>query len=572
MPKKVVIVGAVALGPKAAARIKRKNPEIEVTLIDADNYISYAGCGIPYYVSSDVQELEGLYSTFAHVVRDETYFKNVKGVTLRTRTEALAVNRKEKTLRVKHLPGGGEESLAYDNLVLATGAKPFIPPIPGVDLPGVTAATNLHQAKYIREQVAAGKVGKAVVVGGGAIGLEMAEALADLWGVETILVEMMDQLVPVSFDADMARLIQIHMEQKGVDIRLSDRVTRILGDPESGVRAVETTGAGEIPCDLVVMAVGVRPNADLAKAAGLAVGRFGGVLVDRRMRTSDPDIYAGGDCVEVPHLVGGGFVPMGLGSLANRQGRVIGTNIAGGEATFPGTVGNFCLKVFDFGIAAAGLTAAQAKAAGFDPVHAVVVQADRAHFYPTMELMHMKLIADRKTRRVLGVQAVGVAGDAVKSRVDSVAVLLGRGADVEAISGLEVGYAPPYASAMDIVNNAGNALENILDGYQVPLDACDFLKAFKENGLTVLDVRSPVQAEPYVDKYPGKWLNIEQGELHRRLDEVPREPLVLVCGSGPRSYETQLLLRHRDINRDTQNIQGGIGMIIYTDPDFAPEK
>ncbi|MDZ7598859.1 MAG: FAD-dependent oxidoreductase [Desulfobacterales bacterium] len=570
MAKRVVIVGAVALGPKVAARVMRLDPSAEVKLLDKDYIISYGGCGIPYYIGGDVADLEGLRSTSAHVLRDSQFFKNAKCVDV-LHAEALAIDRRSKTLKIRHQTDGKEENLPYDKLVLATGAAPVQPPLPGVDLPGVSVVANLHHAKVIKDMIAKGQVESAVVIGGGAIGLEMAEALTDLWGVETTLVEMMDQLLPPAFGPDMALLIKNHMTEKGVRVLLSERVTRILGDKQKGVQAVETSN-GQIPCQLVILAVGVRPNSTLAREAGLAVGRFGGIRVDEGLRTSDPDIYAGGDCVEILHKVSGETVHMPLGSLANRQGRVIGTNITGGRGHFGSTVGTFCLKVFDFGIARAGLTERQAAAAGFDPVHAVVVQSDRAHFYPSQELMYVKLIADRKTRRVLGIEAVGKAGDAVKGRVDAVAALLHHDVCLEEISNLEVAYAPPFASAMDIVNNAANALENILEGRQEPIDVAEFLEDFKEGKVRVLDVRSAVQSSPFMEKYGSQWLNIPQEELICRLDEVPRgEKLCLICGSGPRSYEAQLLLRSKGIE-ETKNIQGGVGMVKFSDPDFAPSE
>lgn len=572
MAKRVVIVGAVALGPKTACRVKRIDSSFEVVLLDKDDLISYGGCGIPYYIGGDVDDLQALQSTSAHVVRDGNYFKNIKGIEVLIKTEAVAIDRKQKRIKIRNLTDNREEYIEYDKLVLATGATPVIPPIPGVDLNGVCVITNLHHAKKIKDMVSQGSVGRAVVIGGGAIGIEMAEALTDLWGVETTLVEMMDQLLPTALGMDMSLPVKKYMESKGVRILLSERVNRILGDQANGVQAVETSNS-KIPCELVILAAGVRPNSTLAKEAGLGIGMYNGILVDQCMRTTDPDIYAGGDCVEIPHLISGHNLPMPLGSLANRQGRVIGTNIAGGCDHFKGTVGTFCLKVFDLGIARAGLTVRQAREAGFDPVHTVVVQADRAHFYPDMQLMYIKLIADRSSKKVLGIEAAGRQIDAVKARVDAVAALLEEGVNIDAVATLEVGYAPPFASAMDIVNNAANSLDNIIAGRQVPIDVIDFLKEFKENKIKVLDVRSSVQADPFVGKYGNQWLNIDQGELRFRLADIPRnEPLLLVCGSGPRSYETQILLRSLGINNDTKNVQGGIGMIMFSDPEFAPES
>ena len=572
MSKHVVIIGAVALGPKAACRMKRLDPSIQLTMIDRDNYISYGGCGIPYYVGGDVAELEGLCSTSAHVVRDKKYFECVKGFSVLTQTEALVIDRPNKAIRIRDLNTQAENTINYDQLVLGLGASPIIPEIPGSNLPGVTAVTNLHQAEKVKTMISKGKVERAVIIGGGAIGIEMAEALTDLWGVETTLIEMLDQLLPTSFGKDMSKAIETHMQENGVDLRLNEGVTKIIGDMENGVQGVETNKS-KISCDLVIMAVGVRPNTNIAKSAGLPVGRFGGLIVDNCLRTIDPNIFAGGDCIEMTNLISGQCHPLPLGSLANRHGRIIGTNIAGGGEQFKGSVGSFCLKVFEMGIARAGITVKQARQAGFDPVHTVVIQGDRAHFYPSMELMAIKLIADRRTRQILGIEAVGKGGDAVKARVDAVAALLPYRPLVSDISNLEVAYAPPFASAMDIINAAGNSLENILEGRQHPVDTLDFLDVFKKGKVRVLDVRSSVQAGPFVKKYGDQWINIDQMELRQKLSEVPQdEELILVCGSGARSYEAQLILEQEGIHSSTQNIQGGIGMIKFSAPDFLPQE
>lgn len=567
MPMNVVIIGGVALGPKVACRLRRLDPDANITVVDKDCYISYGGCGIPYYVGGDVPELESLFSTSAHVVRDSLFFRNAKRVEVLIETEAIAIDRTVKTVSLKNCRDGHTSIMPYDKLVLATGAQPIVPPIAGVNLPGVTVVATPHHALTIKDMIAKGKVESAVVVGGGAIGLEMAEALTDLWGVQTTLVEMQDQLLPGPIGRDLALMIKNHMAEKGIRILLSEQVTRILGNPDTGVSGLETN-LSTLSCDLVILAVGVRPNAQLAKNAGLELGPRGGVKVDPYMKTSDPDIYAGGDCVEIPHAITGQLVHMPLGSLANRQGRVIGTNIAGGRATFPGTCGTFCIKVFDLAAARSGVTFQQAQTAGFDPVQVVVAQADRAHFYPTQDMMCMKLIADRNTRRVLGVEAIGGNGDAVKARVDAVAALLPFAATLDAISNLEVAYAPPYASAMDIVNSAGNTLENTIEGRHKPVDVIEFLDDFQNHNAKVLDVRSAVQAEPFVKKFGERWCNIPQEDLACRIGEMDsKEPLYLICGSGPRSYEAQLLLRSKGMD-DTLNIQGGMKMLQSCAPGF----
>lgn len=561
MPERIIIVGAVALGPKVACRLRRLNPETDITIIDRDTLISYGGCGIPYYVGGDIADLEGLYSTFAHAIRDTEFFRTDKGVEVLTGVEALSINRQEKKLLVRHLNENREEEMKYDKLVLATGASPVLPPVPGSDLKGVHVVSNLHHAQAIKTKIQNGDVGKAVVIGAGAIGIEMAEALTDLWGVETTIVEMADRVLPTALGKNMAAILHKELRDNDVELLLSQRVLRINGDDENRVVSVET-GEKTIECDMVIMATGIRPNSEIAAQAGLAIGKFRGILVNERMQTSDPDIYAGGDCVEIPNIISGQTLVMPLGSLANRQGRVIATNVNGGFGTFRGAVGSFCIKVFGVGVSKAGLTLDQARACGFDPVYCVVAQSDRAHFYPDSQFMYIQLIADRKTRQILGIEAAGPNGDAVKARVDAVAPLFQYGATISDICNLEVVYSPPYASAMDIVNNAGNCLDNTIDGKHITIDTQDFLDEFFQEKTRVLDIRSRVQAGPFVEKYGERWINIPQDEFRDRVNEVPKdEPLCLLCGSGPRSYEIQVILSANGYT-NTRNIMGGYAMIL----------
>ena len=568
MPKRVIIIGAVALGPKVACRLRRIDPDAIITLIDRDSLISYGGCGIPYYIGGDVADLEGLYSTIAHVVRDETFFRKVKGVEVITQAEAVSINRREKRLTIRHLRENRDEELEYDKLVIATGATPVRPPFSGVNLPNVYQVSNLHQAKAIKDLISKGEVTSAVIIGAGAIGIEMAEALADLWSVDTTIVEMADRVLPQAFGRNISKIAEKQLKDNGVKLLINEKVLKINGSEETGVESVETT-AGTIPCQLVILATGVRPNSELAAEAGLAIGKNRGILVDHCMRTTDPDIYAGGDCVEVMNLVNGQTILMPLGSLANRQGRIIASNINGLCEQFKGTVGTFCIKVFGMGFATAGLTFDQAKAAGFDPVYATVAQSDRAHFYPDSEFMFMELIADKRTRRVLGVEAAGPQGDAVKSRVDAIAPLFQYRADISDICTLEAGYSPPYASAMDIINNVGNVLDNILNGIYKTIDALEFIKRFEAKELLVLDVRSKIQADPFVEKYGDLWISIPQEELRDRFDEIPKDKeICLICGSGARSYEAQVMLANKGITK-IRNVQGGYGMIVATHSPLA---
>ncbi len=570
MAKRIIIIGAVALGPKVACRLRRLDPEAKITVIDRDSLISYGGCGIPYYIGGDITDIEELFSTTSHAVRDPEFFKTCKGIRIIPRMEATAIKRAEKQVVVRHLDNDTEETLAYDKLVIAAGATPITPPIPGADLPRVCTVSNLHSAKHIKEMIAQGGVGKAVVIGAGAIGIEMAEALTDLWGVETTLVEMADQVLPAAIGKNIARMVENQLEKNDVRVMISKQVTRILGAPDTGVTGVEIDGEA-MACDLVVMSAGVRPNTRFAQDAGLATGSSGALIVDRNLRTTDPDIYAGGDCIEMRNLVSGENITMPLGSLANRQGRIIANNIHGRASQFKGTVGTFCIKVFDMGAATAGLTVAQAKAAGFDPVHALVAQFDRAHFYPESKFMFIQLIADRATRKILGVEAIGAQSDAVKARVDAIAPLLGTGLDVDDVCVLETGYAPPFASAMDIINNAGNVLDNIFEGRNTPIDMLDFLDVFEKENIRVLDLRDPSEAAPFITRHGDRWLNIPQAHLRQQFEELPRdEDLYLICGTGARSYESQVFLNQQGFER-IKNVQGGYAVLAMTAPGFIPE-
>jgi NADPH-dependent 2,4-dienoyl-CoA reductase/sulfur reductase-like enzyme len=567
MPKKVVIIGAVALGPKVACRLRRLDPEIEITLIDRDNLISYGGCGIPYYVGGDINDIEDLYKTSSHAIRNQAFFLDCKGIKVLTRVEATEIQRQEKRVKVCNRDTGEVQFLPYDKLVIATGAQAIRPQFPGGNLDRVFTVSDLHDAETIKGLMTEGKVGKAVVIGAGAIGLEISEALTDLWGIETTLIEMEDQVLPTLLGKCIARVTAKELERKGVEVLLEEKVLEISKYP-SNEKLLVKTSRKSIEADIVVLSAGVRPNTALAREAGLSVGRSGGISVDRRMRTSDPNIYAGGDCVELRNLISGENMLMALGSLANRQGRIIATNISGGQSHFSGTVGTFCIKVFDLGISKAGLTYRQAKETGFDPVYAVVSQADHAHFYPNSELIYISLLADRKSRKIIGIEAAGKNGDAVKARVDTIAVLLKHGLDVDEVCSLETGYAPPFASAMDVINNAGNALDNVLAGSNRPIDAADFLFEFRHKDIRVLDIRGEKEAAPFKEKYGSRWFNLPQDQLRKRVGEIPKNAqFFLLCDTGPRSYEAQVFLSSQGII-NTKNIQGGFAMIKVTDPGF----
>jgi NADPH-dependent 2,4-dienoyl-CoA reductase/sulfur reductase-like enzyme/rhodanese-related sulfurtransferase len=532
---RVVIVGGVAAGPKVASKIIRLCPDAQVTIAEKGKLLSYAGCGLPYYVSGVVKEQKELMSTPVGAVRDPVFFQNVKNVRVLNETEATEIDRAGKRLRVRDLRQGRESWLDYDKLVLATGARATIPPIPGTNLGNVFTLQGVHDAEGIRALLAQDKARDVVIVGGGLIGIETTEALVQR-GCRVTVVEMLPQILRI-LDPDMARLVEQHMESHGVKVLTSTKVEALEGD---GVVQAVLTGAGRIAADMVILAIGVRPNVAIAQTAGLEIGRTGAIKVDDRMQTSDPDIFAAGDCVECRDLLTNApcFVP--LGSTANKQGRVAAVNICGGQDRFPGVLGSTVLKVFDFGVGRTGLGESAAKAQGYDVVTAIAPAPDKAHFMPGAKLLILKLIADCASRKLLGAQALGPgAGD---KRIDVAAMALTARMTVDNLANADLCYAPPYAPALDNIITAANVLRNKLDGCMEGISAQEVheMQQRKED-FVFLDVRSP---QEYAQVHlPGTTL-IPLGALRRRLHELPRDKeIVTFCKISLRGYEAALILK-----------------------------
>lgn len=567
MSRRVIVIGAVALGPKAASRLKRLDPSAEVTMLDRGTYISFGGCGIPYYVSGEVDSLDALRATPYGTVRTPEFFSRQKGVVVRNRTEALSIDRQNRTVRIRDLQSGAEEDLPYDRLILATGSTAKILPIEGNKLGNVLGVTSLENARAVRDACASGSVKNAVIIGGSFIGLEMCVALADMWGIRTSVVEFMPQLMPGVLSANLAAMAEHDLRSNGVDVFTSEKVLRLEG--ENGVVRRVVTDRRTLEAELVLFATGFAPNVELARNAGLDMDPgSGAILVNEFMQTSDPDIYAGGDCVATPNLITGKPFCLALGSLANRQGRVIGTNVASGKpaATFNGAVGTWAIKLFEQSLCGVGLTGDKAAAAGFDAITAGVEQLDRAHFYPEKNMMTLEIVADRATRRVLGMQGVCQAGDALKARIDAVATMLQFGKPtVDDVSNAEVAYAPPFASALDVVNAVANAADNILGDRIRPVSAKDFSEIWEkraENGYYFMDSRPAASARATAAKYPGEWHAAPLEEVDTCLEDVPTDrPIALVCNTGLRSYDVNLRLRQKGID-NVLNVQGGMQSLI----------
>jgi len=553
-PMKVVIVGGVAAGPKVASKVIRLMPNAEVTIVERGKLLSYAGCGLPYYVSGVVKEQAELMSTPIGVVRDPVFFQKVKNVHVLNRTEATEIDRPGKRLRIKSVADGSESWLDYDRLVLATGASPVVPPIDGAGLDNIFTLHGVHDAEGIKSVLAEKKAHDVVIVGGGLIGVEVTEALAER-GCRVTIVEMLPQILPM-LDWEMARLVARHMESHGVKVLTDTRVRRFEGD---GRVSSVVTDDGVLPADMVIMAIGVRPNVKLAEDAGLEIGVTGAIKVDEHMQTSDSEIYAAGDCVESVDLVTGGPCHVPLGSTANKQGRVVAVNVCGGDDTFPGVLGSTVCKVFDHCVARTGLTEAGARQAGYDVTVAMGPAPDKAHFMPGAKPLLLKLIVDSKTRRLIGAESVGPgAGD---KRIDVAAMAITAGMTVDDIANVDLCYAPPYASAMDNIITAANIARNKLDGHMVGASAEQVHRMLEQKeDFVFLDVRSPGEYDQV--RLRGSTL-IPLGALRERLDELSNDKkIVTFCKISLRGYEAALILKAAGF-KDVCVMDGGIVMWPY---------
>ena len=571
--EKIVIIGGVAAGPKTACRYKRLKPDSQVTLIDQTTLISYGGCGIPYLIGGEVSDEQALRSTSFNVVRDEDFFIDAKGLEMKTGTRALSIDIKEKTVLVENIDSKKQETVPYDKLVLATGSKPNILAIPGTDLKGIFTVGSLRSAIQLQEWLKTEDVEKAVVIGCGAIGIEMAEGLEDMWGLETTVIEFMPQLLPSLADPTYSQMLAQHLRENNINVFTSETVTGLEGDAEGRITKV-ITNKREFEAQLVVMATGVKPRDELARDAGLLVSPRGGVLVNNRLQTSDPNIYAAGDCIEMTSLVSGAKTFAPLGSLANREGRVVGDNLAGIPSTFDGSVGSFIMKAYDRCIATTGLTLEAARAQGFKAEKAVSIQSDRAHFLPTAAEMSITMIFDKNSRRVLGVQGFGVMGDGVMARINAAAALLTKKALIEDFSNLELAYAPPFSTAMDILNVAANIADNIAQRRLRFLDMLEFVQWMENPDMhpdwMVLDVRSESDSRPFTEKFGDRWITIPYPQMRKRYQEAPKDKkLIIVCGAGPRSYEVQNFLDTTDYV-NTLVLAGGLMVLRQLGLDWIP--
>lgn len=550
---RVLIIGGVACGPKAASRLKRLMPEADITIVDRSAYISYGACGIPYYVEGLFDDVMVLNETPVGVRRTPQFFEQVKGVKIITRTEALSINRASKTVRVRNLDTGEEKDLPYDKLILATGATAIRPPIPGMDLQNVWNVRSLEDGQAIRQVVEDKGLKKAVIVGGGYIGLEMAEALI-LKGLKVTVVEMLDHILSHMLDPELALLMENYLTQKGVELLLGEKVQSINGD--GTVKSV-TTDKRTIDADLVVVSVGVKPNDKLAREAGLACDPQGGIIINNYCQTSDPDIYAGGDCVLNPYITPftGRPIYVPLGSTANKHGRVIANHIAGIVTPFPGIAATSICKIFDYTVGRVGITQAMAHNLGLDVETAIWAGPDKPH-YMGGKLLIIKLIASRRYRTLLGCEILG-PGDAAK-RLDVAATAISLGATLDQVAYLDLGYAPPYAPPLDPLLTATHVLLNKMNGLAKGINPAEAYKWMQERkDLILLDVRTPQEFKELRLNDP-RVIHIPLGMLRQKAKELPKDRDILAfCKVSMRGYEAQRILNAEGFER-VWFIEGGL--------------
>ena len=536
--KKIVIVGGVAGGATAAARIRRLDEQAEIVVFERSGYVSYANCGLPYYIGGVIENAAEL------TLQTPESFRRRFRVEMKVRHEVTAIHRDRKTVSVRNLETGAEFEEPYDKLLLSPGAQPLRPKLPGVDGEKIFTLRTVEDTFRIREFVTAQKAKSAVIVGGGFIGVEMAENLRHM-GMDVTIVQRPKQLM-TPFDADMAAFIHSQMRRHGVRLALGQTVEGFV--PDNGGVNVMLKDCAPLHADLVILAMGVVPESSLAKVAGLELGMKGSILVNDRMETSDPDIYAVGDAVQVRHSVSGADALIALAGPANRQGRIAADNICGGNSRYRGSQGSCVLKIFDMTAAATGLNESSARKAGFDADCVVLSPMSHAGYYPGGKVMTMKVVFEKGTFRLLGAQIVGYEG--VDKRIDVLATAIHVGLPATELKDLDLAYAPPYSSAKDPVNMAGFMIDNIAGGLR-QWHVFDELP--RDGSVTLLDTRTPGEfRRGHIDGFS----NIPVDELRQRIGEVePGKPVYVICQSGLRSYiATRILEGH---GFEAYNFAGG---------------
>ena len=533
---KTIIIGGVAGGATAAARLRRLNEKAEIIILERGEYVSFANCGLPYYIGGVITDREDL------TLQTPQSFKARFNIDVRVLNEAVKINPNTKTVTVKNLRTGETYEETYDNLILSMGAEPIRPNIEGADGSNVFTLRNIPDTLKIKNYIDTAKPRSAVVIGGGYIGVEMAENLAQA-GLKVAIVELADHLI-APLDFDMAADVHRYIKSKGVDLHLNNGVKAINGN-------TVILQNGEITADMIILSVGVRPETAIAKDCGIELNPRGSVVVNNKMQTNISDIYAVGDAVEVEDFLTKkpAFIP--LAGPANKQGRIAADNIAGYESVYTGTQGSAVLKLFDMTVATTGLNEKAAQAAGIDYDKAYTYSASHATYYPGAAQMSIKALWDKKTLKIIGAQIVGF--DGVDKRMDVLATAIRFGAKITDLTTLELCYAPPFGSAKDPVNMLGFVAENIVSGKLKQFFWHDVENLPRDGSVFLLDTRTPF--EVMQGKIDG-FVNIPLDSLRQRINEIPKDkPVYVHCHSGLRSYLACRILTGNGY--DCYNLAGG---------------
>lgn len=538
---KIVIVGGVAGGASAAARLRRLDETAQILIFERSGFISYANCGLPYYIGGVITEKKDL-----TLQTPESFWSRFR-IDALVHHEVLRVDRKNKTVAVKNLVTGRIYEESYDKLILSPGARPIRPELPGIDSERVYTLRTVEDTVKIRESVEKQQVRSAVIIGGGFIGVEMAENLQRL-GIEVSLVEKLPQLLG-QFDADMVSFLHAHIREKGIQLHLGRSVERFL--EEDGGISVCIDGSEKLFADIAIAAIGVLPESTLAAEAGLTLGMKNSIAVNEYMQTSDPDIYAVGDAAEITHRITGQKTVMALAGPANRQARIAADHICGIQRPYMGAAGTSVLKIFDMTAASAGLNERAVRAAGIEYEKVILSPVSHAAYYPRGKVMTLKLLFE-KNGRILGAQIVGF--DGVDKRIDVLAAAMQAKLKVTDLCDLDLAYAPPYSSAKDPVNMAGFVAENVLSGKVKQFFYEEALSLPRDGSVTLLDTRT--EAEYSRGHAEGFDINIPVDRLRERLEEIDKtKPVYVMCQSGLRSYIACRILTQNGFN--CYNFAGG---------------
>ncbi|MGE5630392.1 MAG: FAD-dependent oxidoreductase [Caulobacteraceae bacterium] len=540
MSKKVLIVGGVAGGASAAARLRRVDEKAQIIMFEKGQYISFANCGLPYYIGGAIKERKNL------LVQTPQAMKARFNIDVRELSEVIKVDRKKKTILVRDHKSGDTYEESYDVLVLSPGASPVKPPIPGIDNPNIYTLRDIPDTDAIKEFLDMNKPGSAVVVGGGFIGLEMAENLREA-GLKVDIVEALDQVM-APLDYEMAAIVHNHIRSKGCGLHLKDGVKAF--EPEGNRTTVVLQSGKRITADMVLLSIGVRPSNTLAAEAGLEIGATGGIKVNEYLQTSDPNIYALGDAIEVTDYVSGNPTLIPLAGPANKQGRIVANNIAGRWETYKGTQGTAIAKIFDLAVASTGNNEKTLKKLGKHYITTTTHSASHAGYYPGGSAMAIKTIYTPEGR-VIGAQIVGF--DGVDKRIDIIATAIRHKMTVHDLQELELSYAPPFSSAKDPVNMAGYVATNVLNGDVRPAYWNEAMNA-DMNVTYLLDVREPSE---YEQGHIPNAVNVPLGQLRNRLEEIPKDKEIIVnCQVGLRSYIGVRILMQNGFG-NVRNLSGG---------------